>query len=248
VTNLDPDLSSPPPSYIDVTDETFESEVLDRSVQVPVVVDLWAPWCGPCRSLGPIIEQVVADTDGSVVLAKVNVDENPGVSKAFQVQGIPAVYALADRKVVNGFVGAQGEAEVRAFVDSLLPTAADDELRSLLEAGDETSLRAVLDREPDHAEAIVTLAELLVADERSDEALALLARIPESADTRWVVVLVCIGVHVDDDEIATKLTDLLDRVKGDDDARQEYVDLLELLGPDDPRTAEFRRQLTTRLY
>jgi len=248
VTNLDPDLSSPPPSYIDVTDETFESEVLDRSVQVPVVVDLWAPWCGPCRSLGPIIEQVVADTDGSVVLAKVNVDENPGVSKAFQVQGIPAVYALADRKVVNGFVGAQGEAEVRAFVDSLLPTAADDELRSLLEAGDETSLRAVLDREPDHAEAIVTLAELLVADERSDEALALLARIPESADTRRVAALARTGVHVDDDEIATKLTELLDRVKGDDDARQEYVDLLELLGPDDPRTAEFRRQLTTRLY
>ena len=248
MTNLDPDLSSPPPSYIDVTDETFESEVLDRSVQVPVVVDLWAPWCGPCRSLGPIIEQVVADTDGSVVLAKVNVDENPGVSKAFQVQGIPAVYALADRKVVNGFVGAQGEAEVRAFVDSLLPTAADDELRSLLEAGDETSLRAVLDREPDHAEAIVTLAELLVADERSDEALALLARIPESADTRRVAALARTGVHVDDDEIATKLTELLDRVKGDDDARQEYVDLLELLGPDDPRTAEFRRQLTTRLY
>lgn len=248
MTNIDAGPASPPPAFIDVTDETFEIEVLDRSQQVPVVVDLWAPWCGPCRSLGPIIEKVVADTDGRVVLAKVNVDESPGVSKAFQVQGIPAVYALSDRKVVNGFVGAQGEAEVRAFVDSLLPTAADDELRSLLEAGDEPSLRAVLDREPDHAGAIVTLADLLVADERSDEALALLARIPESPDTRRVAALARTGVDVDEDEIATKLTDLLDRVKGDDDARREYVDLLELLGPDDPRTAEFRRQLTTRLY
>jgi thiol-disulfide isomerase/thioredoxin len=102
VTNIDADLANPPPSYIDVTDQTFEAEVLDRSTEVPVVVDLWAPWCGPCRSLGPIIEKVVGDTDGRVVLAKVNVDDNPGVSQAFQVQGIPAVYALVDRKVVNG--------------------------------------------------------------------------------------------------------------------------------------------------
>jgi putative thioredoxin len=248
VTNIDADLASPPPSYVDVTDQTFEAEVLDRSTEVPVVVDLWAPWCGPCRSLGPIIEKVIADTDGKVVLAKVNVDDNPGVSQAFQVQGIPAVYALVDRKVVNGFVGAQGESEVRAFVETLLPTAEDDQVKALLDAGDEDSLRAALELDPDNEAVIVDLAELLVADGRTDDALALLARIPETGETRRVAALARTGIHVDEDEITAKLTALLDRVKGDDVARQEFVDLLELLGPDDPRTAEFRRQLTARLY
>jgi putative thioredoxin len=248
VTDLDADLATPQPDYVDVTDATFEAEVLDRSEHVAVVVDLWAPWCGPCRTLGPIIEQVVAETDGKVVLAKVNVDENPGVSQAFQVQGIPAVYALVDRKVVNGFIGAQPEAQVRAFVDTLLPTAEDDALKALLDAGDEASLRAALELDPDNEDAIVGLAELLVVDGRTDEALALLAKIPESAETRRVAALARTGVHVEESEITDKLEALLDRVKGDDTARQEYVDLLELLGADDPRTAEYRRQLTARLY
>ena len=248
MTNIDADLANATPSYVDVTDQTFEAEVLDRSTEVPVVVDLWAPWCGPCRSLGPIIEKVIADTDGRVVLAKVNVDDNPGVSQAFQVQGIPAVYALVDRKVVNGFVGAQGEAEVRAFVDTLLPSAEDDQVQALLDAGDEASLRAALDLDPDNEAVIVALAELLVVDGRTEDALALLARIPETGETRRVAALARTGVHVDDTEITDKLTSLLDDVKGDDAARQEFVDLLELLGPEDPRTAEFRRQLTARLY
>src|SRR4051812_35062541 len=166
-------------THIDVTDATFETEVLERSRTVPVVVDLWAPWCGPCRQLGPIIEEVTAATDGEVVLVMVNVDENPGISQAFQVQSIPAVYALSDRKVVNGFVGAQGKAEVQAFVDSLRPSEADNELTALIEAGDEASLRQVLELDPDNEDAIITLAELLVADDRSPEALDVLARIPE---------------------------------------------------------------------
>ncbi len=248
MTNTDADTTTPEPTFIDVTDATFETEVLDRSQQVPVVVDLWAPWCGPCRSLGPIIEKVVADTGGRVVLAKVNVDDNPGVSQAFQVQGIPAVYAMADRKVVNGFVGAQGETEVRAFVQSLLPSEQDNALAALIEAGDEASLRSALELEPDNAEAIVSLAELLIADDRRDDALALLARIPESPETRRVAALARTGGDLGTDDITDKLTVLLDQVKGDDAARQEYLDLLELLGADDPRTAEFRRRLTARLY
>src|SRR3954452_15048110 len=147
----------------DVTDATFEQDVLERSKQVPVIVDLWAPWCGPCKTLGPIIEKVIADTDGKVELAKVNVDENQQVSQAFQVQGIPAVYALKDGKVVDGFVGAQPEANVREFVAGLLPTPEEDALAGLLEAGDEASLRTVLDQDHGHPQAIVGLAELLVA-------------------------------------------------------------------------------------
>src|SRR3984957_10976772 len=108
---------------IDVTDLTFGEEVMERSAEVPVVVDLWAPWCGPCRTLGPILEKVVDETGGAVSLVKVNVDENPEISAAFQVQSIPAVFALRDRKVVDGFVGAVPEASVREFVSRLVGTS-----------------------------------------------------------------------------------------------------------------------------
>src|SRR6187200_2974805 len=138
---------------LDVTDATFQSEVLERSTTTPVVVDLWAPWCGPCRQLGPILERVVDDTEGKVVLAKVNTDDNPQVSAAFRVQGIPAVYALKDGKVVDGFVGAQGEGAVREFISRLLPSAEEEKIAQLVAAGDEDSLRNALDLQPDHHDA-----------------------------------------------------------------------------------------------
>lgn len=241
----------------DVTDTSFQTDVIDRSTTTPVVVDLWAPWCGPCKTLGPILEKVVDETGGRVVLAKVNVDENPKVSQAFQVQGIPAVYAVAGGKVVDGFVGAQPEANVREFVDRLQPSEADKETARLLEAGDEASLRTVLDATPDHHDAIVALAELLVGrrDEGDiDEALALLERIPETPDTRRVAALARTAHDVapdgagDREEIVAKLEGLLGQVKSDDDARQAYVDLLEVLGPDDPRTADYRKRLTRQLF
>ena len=87
---------------IDVTDATFQAEVIDRSYEVPVVIDLWAPWCGPCRTLGPILEKVIDATNGQVVLAKVDTDQNPGIARAFQVQSIPAVYALQNGQPVDG--------------------------------------------------------------------------------------------------------------------------------------------------
>ncbi len=237
---------------IDVTDATFQTEVLDRSQATPVVVDLWAPWCGPCKQLGPILEQVVGDTDGKVVLAKVNVDENPQVSAAFRVQGIPAVYALADGKVVDGFVGAQGETAVREFVGRLLPSKAEQELDKLVAAGDEDSLRQALERQPDHSSAIVALAELLAgrrADGDLDEALSLLDRIPETAETRRVAALVRTGGDdASTDDIPSELEALLDQVKDDEEARQRYVDLLEVLGAEDSRTADFRKRLTARLF
>ena len=106
---------------IDVTDLTFQAEVLDKSMSVAVVVDLWAPWCGPCKTLGPVLEKVCAATNGQVVLAKVNVDENPSIAQAFRVQSIPAVYAMREGKIVNGFMGALPEHEVESFVNALLP-------------------------------------------------------------------------------------------------------------------------------
>ncbi len=233
---------------IDVTDATFETEVIERSRTTPVLVDLWAPWCGPCRTLGPLIEKVVDATEGKVVLTKVNVDDNPEISAAFRVQSIPAVYALKDGKVVDGFIGAQPEPAVQEFVNRLLPSAEDDQIAALLEVGDEPSLRQVLETDADNEAAIVALAELLVSTERTDEALELLGRIPETPATRRVSAMARAGGDVDKAEIPQKLEALLDRVKDDDDARQEFVDLLDVLGPDDPSTAEYRKQLTARLF
>lgn len=232
---------------IDVTDATFERDVIERSLTTPVIVDLWAPWCGPCRTLGPILEKVTDATNGQVVMVKVNVDENPAISQAFRVQSIPAVYAVAGGQVVDGFVGAQPEHLVEQFVASLLQSPDDDEFTQLLEAGDEASLRQALDMQPDSEDVIVALGELLVADGRNDEALALLARIPETDRTRHLAALARVDLPPDDDHDAT-LTALLDRVRGDDEARQQFVDILELMGPNDPRTAQYRRQLASRLY
>lgn len=234
-------------AYLDVNDASFEADVLERSFTNPVVVDLWAPWCGPCRTLGPIIEESIDATGGQVTLVKVNVDENPGISQAFRVQSIPAVYALKDGQVVDGFVGAQAQAEVDRFVSSLLPTEEEQTMASLLTAGDEGSLRKALELDPGHADAVVALAQLLVDTERSEEALGLLQRIPETDATRRVAAAARLADAPDDDHDAS-LAALLDQVRDDDEARQRYVDILELMGPDDPRTARYRKQLTSRLY
>jgi putative thioredoxin len=232
---------------IDVTDATFQTDVVDRSHQAVVVVDLWAPWCGPCRTLTPILEQQVEGTGGKAVLAKVNIDENPGVSQAFRVQSIPAVYALKDGQVVDGFMGALPEHEVRDFVQRLLPTAADQMLEALIAKGDEESLRTVLEADPANEEAIALLAELLIDGGQTDEALALLSRIPENDRTRQLAAKARLAFVPDDDHDAT-LSELLGRVKDDDEARQQFVDILELMGPHDPRTAQYRKQLTQRLF
>lgn len=232
---------------IDVTDATFQTEVIERSKQVPVVVDLWAAWCGPCRTLGPILERVVAEQGGRVVLAKVDVDANPQVAAAFRVQSIPAVYAVRDGAVVDGFIGAQGEAAVREFVRGLLPTAQEARIAELIAAGDETSLRMALEIDPGHEQAVLALAELLAHTGRGEEALQVLARIPESPETRRVAALARVGEGPADD-YDERLTALLDRVKTDDAARQEFLDILELMGPHDPRTAQYRKKLTARLF
>jgi putative thioredoxin len=237
---------------MDVTDQTFQADVLERSTTVPVVVDLWAPWCGPCKTLGPMLEKAVAATGGAVELAKVNVDESPRVAAQFQVQSIPAVYAIKDAKVVDGFIGAVPEAQITAFIERLAP--APSEADTLAAAGDEASLRKALELEPDHAEATERLARVLIDRGDAVEALALLQRLPESEASRALAAearLLEAGVDVsgaDRTEIEAKLDGLLERVRNDDEARQEYVDLLEAMGAENPRTNEYRRALAARLF
>ncbi len=232
---------------LDVTDATFQTEVVDRSATTPVVIDLWATWCGPCQTLGPILEKVVGETNGAVVLAKVDVDQNPGIAQAFRAQSIPAVFAMSGGQVVDGFIGAQPEHMVREFVAKLGPDPASEAVAQMIAAADRDGLHALLVTDPANEAAIVGLAELLVRSGETDEALALLARIPESDQTRRIAAMARLQTDPADDYDAV-LSDLLDRVASDDEARQQFLDILELMGPDDPRTAGYRRQLTARLF
>jgi len=152
---------------VDVTEASFEAEVLEASKSRPVVVDFWAEWCGPCRQLTPALEAAEASRGGDVLLAKVDVDANPGLSRAFGVQGIPAVKAFRDGTVAAEFVGAVPPAKVEAFFDSLLPSRADE----LLAAGDELSLREAAELEPRRADIATALARARLERGAEQEAL-----------------------------------------------------------------------------
>jgi putative thioredoxin len=234
--------------YIDATDASFQTDVIARSAELPVVVDLWAPWCGPCRTLGPIIESVIDSTNGAVALVKVNVDENPKISQAFQVQSIPAVFAIKDGKVIEQFIGALPEAKIRAWVQGFAPARTEaDELSDL---DDEASLRKALSLKHDHPVAVVKLARLLVDAGSNHEAMQLLERVPESAETRTIASLARVGAEARQSEsepIIAELAQLLPTVKTDEVNKQRYVDLLTVLG-DDPRVADLRRKLASALF
>jgi putative thioredoxin len=180
-------------ALLDVTDATFATDVLERSKAVPVVVDFWAPWCGPCRVLGPTIERIAAEHVGEVVLTKLNTDENPRTATAFRIQGIPAVKAFRDAKVVAEFTGAVPEPQVRAFFAKLVPSPAEraaKEAHDLARNGDtaaaEARFRDILKTAPSNPDAIVGLASILVARGERDEADTLLERAP--ADRRAKVM------------------------------------------------------------
>lgn len=236
---------------IDVTDASFETDVLQQSMTTPVVVDLWAPWCGPCKTLGPIIEKVVAETNGKVVLAKINVDENPQASQAFRVQSIPAVFALADGQIVDTFVGAQPEDKIREFVNGLIKGEAEGELMALVQAGDEASLRRALEIDNTFKPAALSLAALLLDADDAAGALEVLASLPEDEDTLPFLEAARAGALPTDERsrIVARLTALLDQVKDDDQARKEFIDLLDELAVGDPAAAgEWRKKLSTRLF
>lgn len=205
----------------DVTDATFQTDVVDRSSTVPVVVDLWAEWCGPCKQLGPILEKVIGETQGLVELAKVDVESNPQVAQAFQVQSIPAVYAMKDGQVVDGFVGAQGEPEVVAFVQRLLDGGA----------------APAVDAIDDEAMSSPTAAETAMDPGNVSE--------PAPLDTEPAQPPMS---QSESDEVVRELDALLLTVKGDDEARERYLALLDQLGPNDARTNTYRRRLATALY
>ena len=169
---------------LDVGEQDFEREVLERSDQVPVVVDFWAPWCGPCRVLGPILERLAEESAGAFVLARVDIDANPALAQAFQVRSIPAVKAIRERGLVGAFDGAQSELAVRHFVESILPSEAEREAKAAdvaAAAGDTATARAhwqaALALDPRLPRALYGLARLEADDGDSEAALALLERI-----------------------------------------------------------------------
>lgn len=232
---------------IDVTEANFESEVLARSATGPVLAYLWTPRSEACVAFGQVLDAIIAATQGKVLLARVNVDENPGIVQAFRVQAVPAMFALVNGSIMGEFQGPLTEAAVRQFVQQMLPTATEEEISALIAIGDEPSLLAVLEIEPGNEKAIVALASILTARGEGEGALALLARVPETEDVRKAAAAARLSLRPPDD-YDVQLANLLDVVKTDDEARQQFVDILEVMGLEDPRTAGWRKKLTMRLY
>ena len=181
-------------AVIDSTDATFQRDVIERSHELPVIVDCWAPWCGPCRVLGPILEKLAYERDGQVQLVKVNTDENPQVAQALQVEGIPAVFAFAGGQVISHFVGAQPEERVREFFNSLVPSEADIKAAEgyrMLQQNQVPIARlhfqSALEDDPNHEPAGVGLAALLAGIGEMEQAVELAQRWPDNPTTKGIL-------------------------------------------------------------
>ena len=243
----------------DVTQADFDSKVLERSRELPVVVDFWAEWCGPCRALGPVLEAAVQARGGKVELAKLDTDANPGIATTYRIQSIPAVKAFVDGKVAAEFVGAQPRPAVDRFLDGLLPSEAD----GLIASGDEASLRRALELEPSRADAALPLARLLHARGESAEALGLLANVTGSYAAEGLAA----RIRMEDDEAVREALAAIDAGDNEsgldgliaaidaaedgerrDDLRRAVVGVLDELGVEHPLARESRRKLASALY
>jgi putative thioredoxin len=245
---------------IDVSEATFEAEVIERSRTVPVVVDFWAEWCAPCRQLGPVLERAEAERAGQVVLAKLDTDANPQIAQAFGIQGIPAVKAFRDAAVVDEFVGVQPPAAVERFFDLLVPSEAD----ALVDDGDEASLRRALELEPGRIDAAGALARILHARGEADAALALVEPIAGDFGAEALAARIRLEQAADPDLSAAfaaldaasleaaldQLLAALPAAEGEtkDDIRRVVVGELDELGVDHPLAREYRRRLASALY
>ena len=245
-------------AVIDVDEAGFAEQVLARSSSLPVVVDFWAEWCGPCRALTPALEKAAQAREGKVLLAKVDTDANPALSVNYGIQSIPAVKAFRDGTVVDEFVGALPPAEVERFFDALVPSEADE----LVAAGDEASLRRVLELEPGRSDAAVALAALLHARGDADGALELLDNVTGSFQADGLAARIALE-RADDIDLADALRaadegdteaavdgliEALEAGEHREELRRLVIALLDQLGVEHPVAREGRRRLAAALF
>jgi putative thioredoxin len=220
---------------IEAGEENFESDVLERSHEVPVLVDFWAPWCGPCRVLGPVLERLADEYSGKFVLAKVNVDESPSLAGAFGIQGIPAVKLIKDGEIAGEFTGALPEPAVREMLSTYLPSEHDEqagEAADLEEQGKQTEARAIyqsiLDRESNHAKSLLGLGRVLMNGGNRDGALNYLERISPAAEERKDADRLIARLQLQGDQSADEAT-LRQKLTAQPDSLEARFDLAQTL-------------------